>query len=263
MTILNKFKMIMLFFKNFPFQVFSIVFIVVGTILGAIGVYRDNKIITGLLEDNKKWGRVMDDKVEENSRLSQQILDVSADVKSISDENIQISRDVDSLVNDIKFISNNSRDMIVNTTKLTDNINENTESIKFFYSNNYSYLEKYFPIGYMVKRQNKSGRHFVRRFGKSLEYDSFEINLYEKGEDELHYVMTNHRFLENNEAVFGAMENGKVEGDIDRRNYKTLWILVGGFEIIEGYKLSLLLIDDDSEYTYAIGNVPNSILFPE
>jgi len=255
--------------NNIPWGAISLVLIVLGTIAGGYSSYKDNNTITGLLEQNKEWSKAMDNKIEENSKLTEEIKSISDSIelvsienKQILKENIQINKNIGNIVKDIKDISKRTEEISKKTGELTENINENSEALKFFNSNNYSYLEKYFPIGYRVIRQNETGRDFIKTYGKVLEYDYFEIHLRELGNNELRYVIKNNRFLENNRVVNEAGESGKIEGTIDANNYTTRWILLE-FEFLKDHYLCLLLIDGGYEFTYAVGQVPISELFPE
>lgn len=242
-----------------PWQTISLSLIIGGTVAGAIGTFKDNKTIQSLLNENRELTKEGVDLSKEIKNVSESLAEISKENSDILENNAKINSNVESLANEIKGLSKKTQLISENTNVLATNINNNSEAIKFFNSKNYSYLREYFPIGFIVKRQNESGNHFIKSYGYTLDYESFDIEISRLSGKRLKYNLKNNVFLEKNKVIFKTLSaEGGVQGEIDE-DYNTIWKLLN-LETIEGYVLGLFLINDGHEFTYAVGQVPIGLL---
>lgn len=248
------------FLKNVPMQVYSIILIILGTILGALSAFKDNKTITELLLKNESWSKTMDNKVEENVQLSQQIIATSKSLENISsenakilEENSQINGYIEKIVGKIETITKKTEEISTRTSGLTENINTNSEAIKFFNSVDFSYLNRIFPIGFTVFRQNKLFEDFKKTYGDKRFYEQFDIKIIQNGLGKFSIDMSNIRFMPSQIQMIGGTIG---RNDFNPHNYETLQFL-SGVEIVPNMTCAVLMINDGYEYTFAVGWVYN------
>ena len=239
--------------RKLTMEIAALIFILVGTALGAIATMNTNKVSKNLITDNQNL-------IRENNELTKKVIKISDNIKIISNENKRIieenkelSEGLDVITREIKEIAGKTEFISEKNLLLVSKINNNTEAVKFFNSYNYSYLKMYFPIGFIVKRQNPDGEDFIKAYGNSIDYEKYDIKIFKNFLGRFRFKMENHRFLDDNDAI---MIGGIIEGDIDPKAYKTLQI-INPVETIPGFSLALFMINDGYEFTYAVGQTPN------
>ncbi|MEN3324781.1 hypothetical protein VP395_13660 [Mariniflexile soesokkakense] len=229
--------------------------IFIGALFAASQANNDKKEIASKQEEiniivkrNETLSSNILDLTNQLSRITKEVKHISLENSEISKVNFDLSKENIDLSKEIKDISDNIKDLSNENLKNTEEIKDYSNSEKFFRERDFSFLNKLFPDGCIINRQNFSGKNF----SKSTISNSPII------EDIQSHIKVAKGYSELVNTYESKLNNGGVISSVEMNTSINL-SYYGKLQKLQGHRIGnscqyFVIIDvDEYGYTFAVG----------